>query len=74
MPDWKTMLFAFIRPLILSGAIVFLMGKLYSSWEKELMLHRWMDISATVLVLASIGVLYLVLAGLVRSPETGELI
>jgi putative peptidoglycan lipid II flippase len=74
MPDWKAMLFAFVRSLAVSVAVVFLLWKLYSVWEEELMLHRWMDISATVVLFASAGVLYLVFAGLIRSPETGELI
>ncbi|MBQ9502666.1 MAG: murein biosynthesis integral membrane protein MurJ [Lentisphaeria bacterium] len=73
MPDWKEMLFASARALGLSLAVVFLLWKLYSAYEEELMLHRWLDISATVLLFASAGVLYLVFAGLIRSPETGEL-
>ena len=74
MPDWKAMLFAFVRALGLSVAVVFLLWKIYSVLEDELMLSRWMDISATVLLFASAGVLYLVFSGLIRSPETGELL
>ena len=74
MPDWKAMLFAFVRALGLSVAVVFLLWKIYSGLEEELMLSRWMDISATVLLFASAGVLYLVFSGLIRTPETGELL
>ena len=73
LPDAKALLSAAARGLALSGAVVFLLWKIYSPLEETLSAARWKDISATALLFLSAGVLYIVSAWLIRSPEPGEL-
>ena len=72
MPDWKLLAKSALRALAVSVVTVCVLGKLYALVEEKLMVSRWLDAGAAVLLFAAAGVLYTGLSFLVRAPEVRE--
>ena len=73
MPDLKALSISALRALGMAAAVVGGLSLLYAVFEKNLMANRWIDAVSVVMLFASVGILYLVLAWVCRASEFAEL-
>ena len=72
LPDLKQLVFAALRALLLSVAVMLLLWSVYDFAAEKISVDRWVDAGATLLLFVLAGVLYIVLSFLFRVPEARE--